>query len=252
MLGYTRRLLVTGVLLTGGVLATAYLVGRNVPAPLPVARVALAEAEKAALAAVGGGQVLTAAPTVRGGRAVYGFTIRSATGRLWSVAVDQQSARVIRLPVRLTGAAGLKRAEQVAAALIPGGRAVWARVVPRGPATMDVVSVTGPRSIRELVWVAAASGAVVRVVQDRPGSPVAMAGGRSLPGGSGPVSAAVAGKIAVQAVGGGHVLSVTRSELSDRGTFTYTVKVLLPTSSRADVKVAETGAVLRVRKEDGS
>lgn len=251
---YGRRLLAAGIVLAFGLLVPAYLVGRDVPAPLAVARVGLAGAKKMALAAVGGGQVLTAAPTMRRRQPVYGFTIRSSAGRLWSVSVDQQTAKVIRGPAPAGGVIGLNRAVRLALARVPGSHAIAWRVVTKGHRRLDQVTLAGPGDTRDQVWITPASGVVVRMVRGAPNSPPTAAGGgsRLALGASGTISPAAAGKIAVQAVGGGHVLSVTRSEPTDRATFTYRVKVLLPTSMRVDVKVTETGAVLRVHGEGGA
>lgn len=67
-----------------------------------------------------------------------------------------------------------------------------------------------------------------------------------------PITSQQAAQIALESVGGGQVLEVRRSEISDNGQWDYQVKILLPTSSTVKVKVSETGQVIWVHSSSDS
>lgn len=119
------------------------------------------------------------------------------------------------------------RAERASAS--PSGAAVIAHVLV-APATGRVLSLTYRAASR-------AAGPRGAVTADR---------GRSAPLPVGKVRAE-----ARQAVGGGQVLDVTRTEPNDRGVWAYRVRILLATSEQVDVMVGEHGGVLGVRTGSG-
>ena len=190
-----RQLLLSAGGLTAAVLLPAYLVWFGGPRPVPTVPVGRARAQAAALAAVGGGQLLTAETTVQRHRPLYAFAIRPSA--------------------RGSAEAGLP----TAAALVQ-------------------------------VLVSPTSGRVVAVLSQPTAPPVAP-GGAALSGAAGAIAVATAQAIAVRAVGGGLVLAVTRTEPTDRGVWSYRVRVLEPTSARVDVTVSRTGRVLGVRSAVG-
>lgn len=194
---YGRRLLLAVLALAAVLVLPVYLVLSSAPAPLTRAAIGLTQAKRVALDAAGGGQVLVAATTVRAGRAVYDFSIRSV-GR---------GARAAASP----------------------GAAVIARVVV-APATGRVLSLT----YRTASHAAGPRGATA-----------------SVRGRSGPLPVGEVRVEARQAVGGGQVLDVTRTEPNDRGVWAYRVRILLATSAQVDVMVSEHGGVLGVRTGSG-
>ncbi len=186
-----RQLLLFAGGLTAAVLLPAYLVWHGAPRPAPTVPVGRARAQAAALAAVGGGQLLTAETTVRRHRPLYAFAIRPAA----------HSAAE-------TG----------------------------HPAAATLVQ----------VLVSPSSGRVVAVIPQAT-APAGASGTAAPPGAAGPIAAPTAEAIAVRAVGGGEALAVTRTEPTDRGLWSYRVRVLEPTSARVDVTVGRTGRVLGIR-----
>lgn len=67
-----------------------------------------------------------------------------------------------------------------------------------------------------------------------------------------PITSQQATQIALDSVGGGQVLAVRRSEISENGQWDYLVKILLPTSSTVTVKMSETGQVIWVHSSSDS
>ncbi len=177
------QLLLSAGGLTVAMLLPAYLVWHGAPRAVPTVAVGTAQAQAAALAAVGGGQMMTAETTVGRHGLVYAFAIR-----------------------------------------------------PASPGATRLVQ----------VLVSASSGRVVAVTP-QVAAPAGASGTAAPPDTSGLIAAPAAEAIAVRAVGGGEALSVTRTEPTDQGVWSYQVRVLEPTSAHVDVTVSRTGRVLGIR-----
>ncbi|MHB1980630.1 MAG: PepSY domain-containing protein [Sulfobacillus sp.] len=236
-----RTVIISAAVLTLILMGPAYLVWQSLPAPLSMAAVGLQQARTAALDAVGGGQILTSSPTVRGGQPVYAFSIRSKNGSLWAVAVNQGSGQVTQRTARTSPVISGQQAGLIATALIPGGRATQVTLLSHSGASVEQVLVaTASSSWRVLV--SATTGAVLGVQQVS--GQVGVAAAVSVPDAT--ISAQAADAIALQAVGRGQVVTVTKSESSPGHPWVYRVKVLLPTSSTALVQVSQQGKVVAV------
>ncbi len=240
-------------LLLGALFAPSYLVWRATPAPLRTCAVSLASAIAKARLSVGGGHVLTAASSIYRGRPVYAFDILVRAGQVETVLLDAASGRVIDAaaqprPTVVT----IGQARAVAIRQVAGGHVLAVQSANLGSRSAYAVTVAAPDGGHWRVFVSRTTGALMAISEvSKPphlvatGKPVQVAPAAA-------ISSARAGLLALRSVRGAQVLSIQRTEPTDRGQWFYRVRVLLQTSAKVLVEVSPSGRVMWVRANSDS